>query len=80
MAAGKPIVSMLDGVGNDIIEEAGCGLTAGAGDYRTLANNVIRLYKSPKTSLEEMSVCAKQYYNLHFDKKYIVDRILTTIK
>ncbi len=80
MASGKPIVSMLDGVGNDIIENANCGLTAAAGDYKTLADNVIRLYNTPKADLRSMGVNAKSYYHQHFEKsgviKTIVDHLL----
>lgn len=76
MASGKPIVSMLDGAGNEIIESANCGLTAAAGDYKTLADNVIRLYKTPKADLKSMGVNAKSYYHQHFEKSRVIETIV----
>ena len=48
MAFGKPIVSMLNGESNKVIEEAGCGFTASAGDFKALAANVIRAKNMPE--------------------------------
>ena len=46
MAFGKPIISMINGIGNEIIKEANCGFTANAGDFESLANNVKRLSRT----------------------------------
>lgn len=73
MAFGKPVVSMLDGIGNDVIQEADCGLTASAGDYKALAVNVVELSQTDKTVLEEMARNAKRYYQNHFAKANVVD-------
>jgi len=40
MACGRPILTMLDGEGSKIVEDAGAGLVAGAGDSGKLAENV----------------------------------------
>lgn len=80
MASGKPIVSMLNGEGNRIIEEAGCGLTASSGDYKKLANNVVKLYHSDKEELKEMGKRGFEYYLSHFDKKKVVDSIVQAMQ
>lgn len=80
MASGKPIVSMLNGEGNRIIEEAGCGLTATSGDYRKLAENVIKLYHTDKSELEKMGKRGLDYYLSHFEKRKVVDCIEQVMK
>lgn len=80
MASGKPIVSMLNGEGNKIVNDAGCGLTAPSGDYKALAQNVISMYKMNKESLLEMGNNGLNYYLEHFDKKKVVDGIVETMK
>ena len=80
MASGKPIVSMLNGEGNRIINEAQCGLTANSGDYKMLAENVIKLYNMDKSALKRMGDNGLNYYLAHFDKKKVVDSIENLIK
>lgn len=80
MASGKPIVSMLNGEGNKIVEKAECGLTAPSGDYKSLADNVIKLYRTDKEKLKEMGERGLQYYLTHFDKKTVVDSIIKSMK
>lgn len=76
MASGKPIVSMLNGEGNRIVEEANCGLAAPSGDYMKLAENVITMYEMDKKEREQMGKNGLEYYLKHFDKKTVVDNII----
>lgn len=76
MAFGKPIVSMINGIGNEIVEQAECGYVAAAGDYRHLAKNVIDLSKIDKDTLIEMGNSGGEYYQRHFSKKNIIDRLM----
>ena len=75
MAAGKPILTMLNGAGSDVVEEAGCGLTARAEDYEALAENVKRMYAMSKKELTEMGKNAHDYYLKHFEKEMVIDRV-----
>ena len=79
MATGKPIVTMINGIGNQIVEEAQCGLTANAGDYKKLAYNVKLLFNKSKVELEEMGRKAASYYDSHFDKETVINSILREI-
>lgn len=79
MASGKPIVSMLNGEGNKIVEKAGCGLTAASGDFKTLAENVKKLYHTDKAELERMGQRGLDYYKSHFDKNTVVETILKSM-
>ena len=75
MASGKPILTMINGVGNDVVREAKCGLTAQAGDYSALAANVKKMYAMSKDKLAEMGRAAKSYYDANFAKDRVIDRV-----
>ena len=79
MASGKPILTMTNGVGNDVVEEARCGLTAYAEDYTTLAANVKRMYAMSKDELAGMGRSAKAYYEKNFAKEMVIDRVNTIL-
>lgn len=75
MASGKPILTMINGAGNDVVEEAKCGLTAKAEDYEALAANVKAMYAMSKDELAEMGKRAKAYYDLNFAKDNVIDKV-----
>jgi len=75
MASGKPILTMLNGVGNDVVEDAKCGLIAKAEDYKTLAANVIKMYNMPKEELKKMGQAARAYYDINFEREMVIDRV-----
>lgn len=77
MASGKPVLSMIDGVGNDVIHAARCGLTADAGDAETLSRNVRRLYEMDKQELADMGKRGFTYYKKNFSKDEILDKIVS---
>lgn len=70
MASGKPILTMLNGAGSDVVDEAQCGLTAKSGDYKALAANVKKLYGMNKAEIREMGERAKSYYLKYFEKRW----------
>lgn len=76
MAFGKPIIGMLDGIGAAVIAKAACGYVSGAGDYRYLAQNVIKAYRQELDILLNMGVNGKKYYDSNFSKKIVVDRLI----
>lgn len=75
MASGKPIVTMLSGIGNQILKDANCGLTAESGDYKLLAENVIAMYHMSKEERSQLGMNGQVYYNVHFQKKVCIDRL-----
>ena len=80
MAAGKPIVTMINGISNAIVEEAECGLTANAGDYKGLAKNVKALYGKTSAERVQMGNKASLYYESHFNKETVVNSIIELIE
>lgn len=79
MAFGKPVLSMINGIGNDIIKKAGCGLTANAGDAEVLADNVRRFYEMDRWKLKKMGENGFAYYEKNFARKIVVDRFCQVI-
>ncbi len=75
MASGKPIVTMLDGEGSRVVEEARCGLTAKSGDYRTLSSNVKKLFEMTQAERNEMGNRARSYYDKVFAKDIVINKV-----
>lgn len=75
MASAKPIVTMLSGMGNKIVEEANCGLTAKSGDFKGLAKNVITMYHQTEEERSQLGLNGQAYYKIHFSKKVCIDKL-----
>ena len=54
LAAGIPLLAMLNGEGADVVERAGAGLACNAGDHRGLADIVMRLAEMSASERREM--------------------------
>lgn len=80
MAAGKPIVAVLNGEGAEVIRDAECGWTLPAGDAEGFARLAIELSQVDKSELEKRGANAKKYYEAHFVKEKCLkelDRIMS---
>ena len=75
MAVGKPIVTMLNGEGSRVVDEAGCGLTAASEDYKALAENVRKMYEMSAAEREEMGKAGRKYYDEMFAKENVIDKV-----
>lgn len=80
MASGKPILTMLNGEGSKVVEEAGCGLTAASEDYKTLAENVKKMYEMSKSERDEMGRAGRKYYDDVFAKEIVINRVNDILK
>jgi len=76
LAFGKPIASMINGIGNKVINDANCGYTANAGNAEKLAENIIKAYNAPKETLVELGLNGRAYYMKEFDKGAIIDKLV----
>lgn len=76
LAFGKPIASMINGIGNKVINDANCGYTANAGNAEKLAENIIEAYNAPKETLVELGLNGKAYYSKEFEKNAIIDKLI----
>jgi glycosyltransferase involved in cell wall biosynthesis len=80
LAFGKPIASMINGIGNKVINDANCGYTANAGDADKLAENIIKAYNAPKETLSKLGDNGKAYYANEFDKGTIIDKLISVFE
>ena len=75
LAAGVPLLGMLDGEGARVIEESGAGLTAPAGDGGALAEQVLALSQKSPAERAEMGARGRAYCAREFDRKVLIDRL-----
>lgn len=80
LAAGKPLLAMLDGEGGRVIDEAGAGLVAPAGDSGALAAQARRLMAMTVDQRAAMGRRGARYGQEQFGRQRIVDALETWIK
>ena len=74
MAAGKPIIGMIDGQTSEVVAEAGCGCCVPAGDVAGLAGAMRRFI----TDREAFAACGengRDYFRKHYRKAQMLDRL-----
>lgn len=74
MAAGKPIIGMIDGSAKDVIDESGCGICVQAGDVEGLSQAM----KSFITAKEKYNDCgqkARNYFVENFSKAKFMKKL-----
>lgn len=75
MAAGRPILAMLDGEGRRVVDDAGAGLSVAAGDAAGLAAAARRLSASSPDDLRAMGQAGLAYARGQFDRDALVTRL-----
>jgi len=75
LACGRPVVVSMDGEGARVVERAGAGEVAPAGDPAALALAVRRLYGAKPTARAEMGRRARAYYLEHFERDRVIDQV-----
>lgn len=80
MSAGKPILSMMNGEGSRIIEEAKCGFTTNAGNAVELAQMIRRVYRMKKEDLIQLGENGYRFGKQHFDFTKCMDHLCSMIE
>jgi len=83
LAAGIPILAMLDGEGAQVVEQGAAGLTCAAGDAEGLAGAVLALAAMPEPERRAMGQRARALAAAEFDRTGQIDkleRLLTDLK
>ena len=75
MASGKPIIGCISGEGKKLIEEANCGFTCEAEDYKYLSEIVLKIDKMDKSKLNKFGLNALNYFNDNFDREIVLDNM-----
>jgi glycosyltransferase involved in cell wall biosynthesis len=77
LAAGVPLLAMLDGEGARVIEEARAGLVAPAGDSAVLAERVLELCAMTDDQRRAMGANGRAYCQREFDRAHLVTQLET---
>lgn len=75
LAAGRPILGMLDGEGADVIQRAEAGLVCPAGDGLALAETLVRLAALPAQDRLRMGERGQAYARAEFDRQALMSRL-----
>lgn len=75
MAAGRPIIAVLNGEGAEVIKTAECGWNIKAGNADELAKLVVTLSEMNKSELKEKGRKGREYYDNFFTKKMCLKKL-----
>jgi colanic acid biosynthesis glycosyl transferase WcaI len=75
LAAGRPLLGMLDGEGARVIVEAGAGLVCAAGDGKGLADCVLSLARMGIDERGAMGRRAQAYGKEQFDRSRLLGQV-----
>ena len=74
MAAGKPIIGMIDGSAKEVIEASGCGLCVPAGDVDGLASAMRDFIENPK-KYNDCGQKGRDWFCKQFRKQIFMERL-----
>jgi colanic acid biosynthesis glycosyl transferase WcaI len=77
LAAGKPILAMLDGVGAQVVKDAGAGVVCRASDAQALAANCVLLAEQSMSSRTEMGRAGMKFSERHFSREVVLNNLAT---
>lgn len=72
LAAGQPVIAMLNGEGADVVERARAGLTCPAGDHKALAAAVLRMAAMSPQERSEMGANGLKASATHFNRANLI--------
>lgn len=79
MASGKPVLAMVDGEARNLIDDAECGLSCAAGDYKAFAQCVLNLKSMSDDERDEMGRKGLEYFDRNFRKDKCIDKLCTIL-
>lgn len=77
LAAGIPILAMLDGEGADVVKNGRAGLTCPAGDHKALANAVLKLSGMSFNERKAMGISGVATSRKEFGREILIGRLET---
>lgn len=75
LAAGKPILAMLEGEGADVVRDAGAGLASPAGQASALAASVHQLLNASPPQRAAMAEAGRRFSDAHFARDRLMDQL-----
>lgn len=75
MAAAKPLLASMDGEGAAAVNDAHCGFSSAAEDVEALAQNILQLYCKTAEERACLGQNAFRYYQNHYTRRSVLDRL-----
>ncbi|MBN2386432.1 MAG: glycosyltransferase family 4 protein [Anaerolineales bacterium] len=79
MAAGRPVVLVIDGVIREVVEAAGCGVFAQPGDPQALAT-AVRSLAADKKKARAMGLAGREHLEVHFSRVAIGAKLIRILE
>jgi len=77
LAAGVPVLAMMNGEGAALVQQAGAGLACPAGDAKRLADAVVQLASLTPDERRVMGARGRDLATSEFDRKKQIDKIVS---
>jgi glycosyltransferase involved in cell wall biosynthesis len=74
MAAGRPVVLVIDGVIRQVVESAGCGVFVQPGNPAALAQ-AIRQLAADQAASRQMGLAGRKYLDQHFSRSVMAEKL-----
>lgn len=75
LAAGRPIIASMDGIGGEVVVAAGAGMASPAEDAEALARAVLALRATAPEELSRMGRAARACYDRDYDPATLAERL-----
>ena len=75
LACAKPVLAMVNGEASKIIKDSKSGLVCRSGDYKQLANNIVKMSKMTKKEINLLEKNALKCYKTNFDRDMLFSKI-----
>ena len=69
----KPIIGMVDGETNNIINRSNCGFACKSGDYKNLSKNILKMSALKNEKRKLMGIRGYNYSIIHFNKSKLIN-------
>lgn len=79
MAAGRPVILVIDGVIRDVVETANAGIFCQPGNAASLTEAVLRLSQDPDL-VRQMGLNGCSYIEKHFNRKILADNLIQLLE
>lgn len=79
MAAGRPVLAMIDGAGANLINKANCGYSVSSGDTSSLAKIIREKVFSDLEAFEKLGLNGRKYFENHFHKDKCINHLCNII-
>lgn len=75
MAAGKPILAMIDGCSQDIINRVDCGFAVDAGDFKRLSDYIRNVILKDQSIFVRKGELARSFYESYYQKENCISNL-----